>query len=81
MLYYIYRHGSGLKMGVLDTGQVKREVLCTGQVRKRAGLRHWSDQKGGSLLRHIPVLDIYMSAPPGGGGGIWEQGINMQCCI
>ena len=27
------------------------------------GLRHGSGQKGGSLLRHIPVLGIYVSAP------------------
>ena len=53
------------KIGVLGTGQVKkggsyarvrlekRGVLGTGQVKKR-----------GSLLRHIPVLGIYVSAPP-----------------
>ena len=41
----------------------KRGVLGTGQV-KKGGLRHGSGKKGGSLLRHIPVLDIYVSAPP-----------------
>ena len=51
------RHGSGQKRGVLGTGLrlEKRGVLGTGQVKK-----------GGSLLRHIPVLGIYVSAPPPG---------------
>ena len=37
-----------------------------GQARKKGALMHGSGQKvgGGSLLRHIPVLDIYVSAPP-----------------
>ena len=39
-------------------------VLSTGQARKNGGLRHGSGKKGGSLLRLIPVLDIYVSAPP-----------------
>ena len=45
----------------------KKGVLGTGQSKKGGG---------GSLLRHIPVLDIYVSAPrewycyPGGGGGV-----------
>ena len=43
-------HGSGQKRGVLGTGQA----------RKKGGLRHGSGKKGGSLLRHIPVLGIYM---------------------
>ena len=48
------RHGSGPKRGVLGTGQArKRGVLCTGQVKK-----------GGSLLQHISVQAIYVSAPP-----------------
>ena len=34
----------------------KRGVLGAGQVKK-----------GGSLPRHIPILNIYVSAPPGGG--------------
>ena len=52
------------KRGVLGTGQVKQGGLSTGQARKNGGLRHVSGQKRGSLLRHIPVLDIYVSAPP-----------------
>ena len=50
----VLRHGSGQKRGVLGTGEA----------RKKGGLRHGSGKKGGSLLRHIPVLDIYVSAPP-----------------
>ena len=66
------RHGSGSKKkgggGVLGTGNVKKGVLGTGQARKRGGggLRHGSGKKGGSLLRHIRVLDIYASADPPG---------------
>ena len=45
-------------------GSGKKGVLCTGQARKKGGLRHGSDKKEGSLLRHILVLDIYVSAPP-----------------
>ena len=48
------RHRHNPKRGVLGTGQARKKgVLGTGQVKK-----------GGSLLRHIPVLDIYVSAPP-----------------
>ena len=49
-----HRHGSGPKRGVLGPGQA----------RKKGGLRHGSGQKWGSLLRHIPVLGIYVSVPP-----------------
>ena len=44
------------KKGVLGTGQARKGggVLGTGQVKKRGG--------GGSLLRHIHVLDIYIYA-------------------
>ena len=60
-------------MGVYsDRLNKSRGVLDTGQARKRGGLRHGSGskrgvlgtgqvQKGVSLLRHIPVLDIYVS--------------------
>ena len=54
-------HGSG-KRGVLGTGQARKKggVLGTGQVKK-----------GDYLLRHIPVLDIYVSAPSGTYGSIF----------
>ena len=48
------RHGSGQKGGLRHgSGSKKGGVLGTGHVKK-----------GGSLLRHIPVLDIYVSPPP-----------------
>ena len=44
-------HGSGLKRGVLGTGQVKRGVLGTGHARNGGGggLMHGSGQKGGYI--------------------------------
>ena len=58
-------HGSGLKGGgVLDTGQAhKREVLDTGQD-KTWVLDKGQAKKGGSLRRHIHVLDIFVSGLP-----------------
>ena len=55
-----------LKGGVLGTGQVKKRGLRHGSGSRKGGggLRHGSGKKGGSLLRHIPVLAIYVSAPP-----------------
>ena len=62
------RHGPGSKGGggVLGTGQaLKGGGLRHGSGSKKGGgLRHGSGKKGGSLPRHIPVLDIYVSAPP-----------------
>ena len=48
------RHGSGKKgrVGLRHGSCSKKGVLGRGQVKKR------------SLPRHIPVLDIYVSAPP-----------------
>ena len=43
------------------------------KLEKRGGLRCGSGKKGGSLPRHIPILNIYVSTPPppgGGGGGL-----------
>ena len=44
----------------------KRGVLGAGSTRKKrgVGLRCGSGKKGGSLPRHIPTLNIYVSAPP-----------------
>ena len=48
----------------MATAQTKG-VLGAGPTRNRGGgLSCGSGKKGGSLPRHIPVLDIYASAPP-----------------
>ena len=38
--------------------------LRCGPTRKKWGLRCGSGKKRGSFPRHIPILDIYVSAPP-----------------
>ena len=52
--------------------RLKNRGLRHGSGSKKGGLRHGSGQKGGSLLWHIPVLDIYASAPPPPPGGIFR---------
>ena len=42
----------------------KGRVLGAGQTRKKGGLRYGSGKKEGSLPRHIPILNIYVSTPP-----------------
>ena len=46
----VNKGGGGLRRG---SGSKKRGLLATGQVKR-----------GALLLRHIHVLDIYVSAPP-----------------
>ena len=46
-------------------------VLGAGQTRKKGGLRCESGQKRGSLPRHIPILNIYVSTPPPPGVSLW----------
>ena len=56
-----------LKKGVLGAGTArKRGVLGAGPTRKRGVLGAGQVKKGGSLPRHIPILNIYVSTPPGG---------------
>ena len=49
--------------GALGTGQVKKGCLRHSSGSKKGVLGTGKVKKGGSLLRHIPVLDIYVSAP------------------
>ena len=42
----------------------KKGVLCSGKTRKKGVLRCGSGPRGGSLPRHIPILNIYVSTPP-----------------
>ena len=65
--------------GVLGAGTArKRGVLGAGPTRKKGGLRCGSGQKRGSLPRHIPILNIYVSTPPG--GGTTGSGHNIRWC-
>ena len=43
----------------------KRGVLGAGPTRKKGVLGAGQVKKGGSLPRHIPILNIYVSTPPG----------------
>ena len=54
------------KGGVLGAGTArKRGVLGAGPTRNRGVLGAGQVKKGGSLPRHIPMLNIYVSTPPG----------------
>ena len=59
----------GQLVGVCS-GRLKKGVLCAdtvlgaGPARKRGVLCMGQVKKGGSLPRHIPILNIYVSAPP-----------------
>ena len=54
-----------LKRGVLGTGTArKRGVLGEGPNRKKGVLGAGQVKKGGSLPRHIHILNIYVSTPP-----------------
>ena len=44
--------------------QPKKGVLCVGTARKMGVLGAGHVKKGGSLPRHIPILKIYVCAPP-----------------
>ena len=65
---YLFIDSKGKVCMKQERHRSKKGVLGTGQSKKKGG---------GSLLRHIHVLDIYVSAPPprewycyrGGGGG------------
>ena len=55
------------KGGSLGAGTArKRGVLGAGPTRKKGGgvLGAGQVKKGGSLPRHIPILNIYVSTPP-----------------
>ena len=50
--------------GVLGTGTTRKGGLRNGSNSKKEGLLCVFGKKVGLLLRHIPVLDMYVSAPP-----------------
>ena len=60
--------------------QIKGGVLGTDPTRKMGLLGAGQDKKGEHLPRHIPVLDIYVSAPPPPGIQVLIKNVRISIC-
>ena len=63
-IYYLYFYLSTWLIGGVCFGRLEKGVLGAGPTRRKGGLRCGSGKNGGSLPWHVPILNIYVSAPP-----------------